>query len=207
MLNIVSLGSFFIDAFFPRFCVSCKKEGELLCEICKQRWIVKPRSVSARHFSSYVYADPIARNLLRTWKYHFDVKGLEYLKEHIWNQADLIRQFVHIHNVEVIVPVPLHYQRLAWRGFNQATALANCIGELTDIPVRHWLKRRWPTPQSARIEKRARKQFLKDSFVFTGEQGYKILLIDDVWTTGNTLKSCASVCDKKPVFYTLMVNI
>ncbi|HEX7586089.1 MAG TPA: ComF family protein [Patescibacteria group bacterium] len=113
---------------------------------------------------------------------------------------------------DLIVPVPLHPRRLRWRGFNQSELLANYISEnLTPgmkIPVLNDLliRKKHTTPQMKVRKYSERKENIQNAFALnpplpSGERvgvrgklkNKKILLIDDIATTGATLNECAKV--------------
>jgi ComF family protein len=98
------------------------------------------------------------------------------------------------HQVDFLVPVPLHRHRLAKRGFNQAALLASAIGRLTGIPVAlEGLVRPYKTPPQGRFSAQQRKENVLGVFASSRHwDGKNILLIDDVFTTGATLNACCS---------------
>ncbi len=96
---------------------------------------------------------------------------------------------------DAVVPVPLHWRRSWWRGFNQAALLAEHVARVPGAPPLEALLRRtrYTTPQS-RLKGRERERNLTGAFaVRPGAMiaGRTLLLIDDVSTTGTTLKECA----------------
>lgn len=97
----------------------------------------------------------------------------------------------------MLIPVPLHLKRLRERGFNQSVVLARQAANRHSIPMNfRVLKRRvWTDPQVT-LGKEAREANVKGVFeVADGGivKGEKILLVDDVFTTGSTVKECARV--------------
>ena len=94
------------------------------------------------------------------------------------------------------MPVPLHPRRLRQRGFNQSLVLARKAAGVWGKKVSaESLKRlRWTTPQTDLSEKQRRKN-VKGAFSCREEtvRGKKILLIDDVYTSGSTVNECARV--------------
>lgn len=94
----------------------------------------------------------------------------------------------------VLCPVPLHWSRLFWRGFNQAEVLADAIAAQNNMAVLPLIQRKKPTGHQAH---RTRKQrFSAMQNVFTCSQKVPVdtvILIDDVATTCATLNSCAKV--------------
>jgi ComF family protein len=93
---------------------------------------------------------------------------------------------------DAAVPVPLYWRRRLQRGFNQAELLARGLSRRTGIPVVRALGRLRPTPAQAGLSNSARRQNVSQAFRAHGVQGKRILLIDDVMTTGATAASCAA---------------
>jgi ComF family protein len=95
-----------------------------------------------------------------------------------------------------IVPVPLHPERLRERGFNQAAMLGHALAELTGLPVdHHTLVRTTHTERHrAGMDARARRESVEGAFEVARPrlvEGERILLVDDVYTTGATVSACA----------------
>lgn len=95
---------------------------------------------------------------------------------------------------DIIVPVPLHKRRLLWRGFNQSAELSKALGNHIGAPVLHAaLQRvRYTKPQT-RLDLSQRQSNIKAAFAAKRElvADKHILLVDDVYTTGATLRECA----------------
>jgi ComF family protein len=95
---------------------------------------------------------------------------------------------------DALVPVPLHPKRLTERGFNQAELLAQAVGEQKSIPVLPALKRLRETGQQAKLEKELRIKNMEDAFQTCEKvKGMRLLLVDDVCTTGATARACIKV--------------
>ncbi len=93
---------------------------------------------------------------------------------------------------DALVPVPLHPKRLAERGFNQARLLAERLAPAAGAPVRDILRRLKNTPPQARRARDARGGRLGGAFEANPEAaGARVVLIDDVMTSGETLAACA----------------
>jgi ComF family protein len=96
---------------------------------------------------------------------------------------------------DILVPVPLHSQRLRERGYNQSTLLARELGKLSQMPVNIDILKRisYATPQARTSNVEERRENVTGAFSCTGDRlaGERVLLIDDVTTSGATLDACA----------------
>jgi ComF family protein len=96
-----------------------------------------------------------------------------------------------------IVPVPLHPERMRERGFNQAAALAAALHSSTGLPLDEWSLVRilHTTRHRAGMDASARRESVEGAFQAQRPrliEGERILLVDDVYTTGATVNACAS---------------
>ncbi len=102
---------------------------------------------------------------------------------------------------DLIVPVPLHIKRLRQRGFNQAGVLAGELGRKIKTPVSVCaLFRKNVTQPQTSLKRGERLKNVKGAFEIADSgkvRGRRILLIDDVFTTGTTLSECARVLKKR----------
>jgi ComF family protein len=95
---------------------------------------------------------------------------------------------------DVLVPVPLHPNRLRRRGYNQAALLAREVARLTGLPVREELlvRQRDTPPQVQTATREQRRSNVLDSFAVTGDvRRLAVVLLDDVTTTGSTFSAAA----------------
>lgn len=94
---------------------------------------------------------------------------------------------------DAIVPVPLHRYRLVWRKFNQSAELARALGALAGTPVLlDTVRRTRRTRRQVGLGPRAREDNVRGAFAITGEGrerlfGRRVVLVDDVYTTGATV--------------------
>ncbi len=100
-------------------------------------------------------------------------------------------------DADALVPVPLHWRRLWARRFNQAAALAGAISSIAGVPVLHGgLRRVRATPQQVGLSKTDRAANVQGAFRVAPEEkaliaGKRLVLIDDVLTSGATVDTCA----------------
>ncbi len=95
---------------------------------------------------------------------------------------------------DAVVPVPLHDRRLIWRGFNQSLEIARGLARHQDRPLLvHGLRRTRNTPPQTRFGLKERQANIKGAFAADPAlvRGKRLLLVDDVYTTGSTLRECA----------------
>jgi len=97
---------------------------------------------------------------------------------------------------DVIVPMPLHWFKQWQRGFNQADLLAAEIARKWNVPVRKLVRRRRSTAPQAGLTNAKRRENVRGAFRIAGRRrldGLRVLLVDDVVTTGATASACARV--------------
>lgn len=132
-----------------------------------------------------------ARQAILSFKY----KNLKALAAPL---AQLMAEYVRAHPspVDILVPVPLHPRRLRERGYNQSSLLARELGRLASFPLAEGtLLRLKNTPPQVRTKSAEERQSnVTGAFICRDRrlEGRRILLIDDVCTSGATLDSCAA---------------
>ena len=105
-----------------------------------------------------------------------------------------------IETYSLIIPVPLHPKKLRERGFNQSLVLAKQISKMFSISLDFiTLRRVLHTESQVNLSRQERVANVRRAFAVTdrnGIEGKKILLIDDVYTTGSTVKECSEILMK-----------
>jgi competence protein ComFC len=178
----------------PPFCERCSEPfpgaiaGSFECANCAHRTL---------HFEAAVAAfrsRGIVRRVVLDFKYGRQVH-LRHLVAR-WLRAALNDARLRNRHFDVIVPVPLHSGRERERGFNQAALLADSVSAEISIVVNPMLERvRYTTTQTA-FDRSERLENLRGAFRLrrgADVRGLRVLLIDDVLTTGSTVSECARV--------------
>ncbi len=204
-----------LEAVFPRFCVSCQAEGGLLCLACDEGWNPeRPRVLEGKDegvdgdigklWAMLPYANPVARELITSWKYNYDSSAWAILRRRLAPQISTLMLTLAMYKIEAIVPLPLTKQRRCERGFDQAVEIAEWLGKLTNLPVANLLVRKHTAGHQAERSVDERLKAMKASpfsldqrprvLALRGDPGCvyrRVLLVDDVWTTGATMSAGA----------------
>lgn len=200
-----------LDTLFPPRCAGCGLRGVELCDRCLATIrpldaascprCGRPSRLGGLCSKCLVYAGPlsgirtacvydgVARKAIHGLKYrHRETLALPL--------AGLVAEEFRRRplQLDLLIPVPLHPQRLAERGYNQSALLARELGRLLDIPVADRLARRKETRAQAGLRATARRTNVRGAFEFiegTPLAGSRVGVVDDVCTTGATLEECA----------------
>jgi competence protein ComFC len=210
--GLAALWAAAIAGLFPTRCVGCGVRGAAFCPAC---WDALPRlqpplcprcsrpEPSGRRCHFCQHADPAltavraacafadaARTAIHRLKYEQE----RHLAEPL---AQLLLQSLHTAPlaVDALVPVPLDAARARARGYNQSALLARPVAEALGVSLAAgWLRRARATRPQVGLGARERRENVRGAFACptpAAVAGQRILLVDDVMTTGATLESCA----------------
>lgn len=197
-----------LDLIFPPRCVGCGLSGALVCEDCWEAFIpLGPQvcpvcgtpiaakrhcQLDSTHFrwarSAFLFEGP-CREAIHALKYKRRAPLARVLVEGMITNLHLPDR-----DFEALVPVPLHSTRLSERGFNQTAVLAEALSAWWHIPVWSEALTRIRSTRS-QIDLGLEDRLTNVSDAFRGNAkivtGRSVMLVDDVFTTGATLGSCA----------------
>jgi competence protein ComFC len=183
-----------LDFFFPPRCIQCNRYGSLLCISCQDQIPIPP-----------AYAEPDSGLTERrstaehTGAIQAAIHALKYKGR--WAYAAplsqrLARELVRSGwQLTLITAVPLHARRLKSRGYNQSELLAGLLAHATNVPFRpDAIRRSRDTPAQVGLGARDRQLNVAGAFLAEGSVvgGQQVVIVDDVYTTGATLRACAS---------------
>lgn len=207
---------FLWDFIFPKRCIGCGVFGSYFCTSCFQKIhfvtsgicpVCERASVyGATHpmcftkysidgLSSVAIYEGIIKLAIRKFKYK---PYLSHLGEVLGLFLANISHFSIPKGEWIITVVPLHTHKEKERGFNQAEILGKVIGERLDYKfVPDMLLRQKETKIQAKLSEKERKKNIAEAFVLNQNNhlsvlGKSIIVVDDVWTTGATLRTCAN---------------
>ncbi len=148
----------------------------------------------------FPYTNEYRKSILR-WKYRGIRKYAKGFAELLVTEQKVFENV----SVDAMIPVPLAPSRMRKRGFNQALDLAREIGKLANIPVWDCLKRIKDTKPQAACSREERYRNTEGSIAFVSSEKYTkevnyVAIIDDIYTTGSTIKECIKILRKQYAF-------
>lgn len=215
-----------LGAVFPAVCVGCGKEGQYICEkceiflveasficpFCRQASFVgeRHRACAPRYgldglASVWEYEGAVQR-LLHLIKYNGVVHAVEEVIERACDSMMLDQKrfgafLSFLFSPDTLVAyIPMHRKKEKRRGFNQTMLFANALAKRTKNKVACLLEKSKETKPQVDLDREERLYNVQESFIFSARPGLsdvkKVVLVDDIWTTGATMKECCKVLKK-----------
>ena len=204
------------DFLFPRRCLGCRKWGNYFCPACcplilpleKQICPVCQKPSGSGQTHPRCQTKYSLNGLISVFPYQGMIKeAIKKLKYRF--VTDLAEELIDLVVISLpplfpkkafLLPVPLHPKRQRWRGFNQAELLGEMLAKKKGWPIRsHLLSRIKYTSPQVKLKGKARQKNIKGVFEPQPKArlGSKLILFDDVWTTGSTLKEAARMLKRR----------
>lgn len=213
-----------LDFVFPRECFGCKKPGTYLCNSCVAEFeIRKPLCAICDRPAMDGLTHPRCSKpygidgLITLWEYHGAIRklllALKYKFAHNVGK-DLFRSFVSTLKKEglptprntVVIPIPLHWYRQNWRGFNQVSEISKLFCESLNYKFgESILVRKSARSSQASLSREDRLKNMRGIFILNPKvnkaklRNMNVILFDDVYTTGSTMKEAAKVLKRAGV--------
>ena len=188
-----------LGLLYPRraVCMGCGSwtgcREDWICPDCReqlaQSWVGAEPPVKGFDGAAfaYVYHGPSA-GIVQRLKY----TGVKELAGFMGQDMARAYRFLEPTGADAVTWVPMHRKRLRQRGFNHAELLARDVAARLGLPCEELLERVRPTKQQARRSDDERRRNLKGAFAVKGNvAGRRVILVDDVCTTGSTARECA----------------
>ncbi|MCF7907069.1 hypothetical protein K9K85_02200 [Patescibacteria group bacterium] len=205
---INKLKSDFLNIISPQKCLGCQKPGKLICESCSKKIfklsrspLLKQKPPLQKIIIALNYQNPLVRKIIKSYKY---APYFQSLKK-ILSQALIsgLRQFpLELKYLQkrkfVLTPLPLSSLKLAQRGFNQSELIAQEISSPLSLKINsRILQKIKNTTSQTNLNAQQRKENVRHSFhCSTSICPPRLILVDDILTSGATLAEAARVLQK-----------
>lgn len=193
------LGALILDFIFPRWCVGCGVEDAALCQACWKKWEVvwmedHPVDGIDQLVSFGPYAAPFIQRVISRWKFEGD-----------WSVAQVVAQSMAstfsnwFSQRSCLVPIPLYSLRQRERGFNQAADLAQSLAKFAQMSCAPLLGRPKQTKAQKGLDEVQKVLNMQQAFSLDQvaaqavDRSSKLIILDDIATTGSTLREAAQV--------------
>jgi len=219
----------FIDLLFPRRCLGCGREGsyfcpsclklvkpleKFICPVCEKpaiHGVTHPRCQIKNFLDGLISIFPyegIIKKAISKLKYHFAtdlvselaVKMIQIIETN-QEKFHFLRWLIKSKKDVILIPIPLHWRRENWRGFNQAELLGKRLADRFHWQLRNdiLIRQKHAQPQ-VKLKGDERQQNIHGAFKISPNiqifQYPNIVIFDDVWTTGFTLNEAAETLKK-----------
>ncbi len=187
-----------LSLLLPSHCLVCGKntDGENICNNCKEKIKYLEYPLIEHKKNIYFYAITEYKGIMEK-----SIKILKFRKRKIITKdlANIIIDFVSKEKIQFthIGFVPMTHPETRERGFNQTYLLAKEVSKTNKIPILNGLKKTKETKKQVGLSKRERKENLKNAFKMTDKIEGNVMIIDDVYTTGNTATEITKTIARK----------
>lgn len=196
---------YIINMLFPPVCSICGKlDKNWLCENCKKRVERLEKNIvqdiKNKNYEKLLYIfkyESLIRKLILRYKFSGNAYLCNFFANVIINNeknVDLLKQY------DMVIPVPMHKKKMKKRGYNQTELVSENIEKMIGIPSRNdILQKVVNTTTQSKLGGKARHSNIQHAFFIKNDievEDKKIILLDDIYTTGATSEECSKVLKK-----------
>lgn len=187
-----------LDILLPKFCVGCGKEGQYICKDCEIFLSEMPPSPEVMSVWEY-------EGLMEKLIYKIKFDGCYHIIDELLDKA-MAKIKLDLPEDTVITYVPMYKKREKYRGFNQSELIAGKLGQLLDLVKQPLLVKVRDNRSQVGLGPKEREENVRGVFeycsnpVFSSRPRFtNVLLVDDVYTTGATMRACTKVLKRAGV--------
>lgn len=189
-----------LNLFFPLSCLNCSlpiTEG-WVCDLCKKEirsgiFLKEPVPIIKAIAIKYQY-EGVVRQAIEIWKYTpspaLGKKLIELDDASVWGKI------INEHQFDGIVPIPPHKAHYRERGFDPVYQFATYLAKKTKRPIQRPLVRTGIQKPQVQVKEKERRSNVIGKFKIVGSTPQKLILVDDVMTTGSTVLEAANTLHK-----------
>ncbi len=207
-----------IKILYPRKCVLCNKYGDIICNKClielkeKLKKESKIEKCNNKSFNEHIYLfkyEKEIRKIILDYKFKDKAYLSEFFEKIILKNEKICRN---LKKYDIIIPVPIHKKRKRERGYNQSEIIVKNIVknfENMEIITKCLIKEKNTVAQSS-LSKEERKQNVIQVYKIRNRQkiiNKKVILFDDIYTTGSTVEECARILKENGASKVLVLTI
>ncbi|MCL5069406.1 MAG: ComF family protein [Actinobacteria bacterium] len=202
-----------IKLIFPTKCIFCREFTDMgkeieICELCYRKLnfipdrfgIIPCGQLQTIYFESFISVfeySGIVKKSLQRFKFH---NKPSYFRTYARMLSEKVKKVTSIDSFDIVISVPLFYNKERIRGYNQALLISKALSRETGIiEGSRLIKRIKDTGSQSLLSKKQRDFNIKDAFEIVdinAIRGKSILLVDDILTTGSTINECSKVLKK-----------
>jgi ComF family protein len=193
----MSLKKLLLNCLFPKQCYGCGISQTWLCRKCFSK-IKNYQGQVPRYLEGVCnliiaseYNDLVLKEIIQAFKFNFNIELVIPLAALLYSRIS----WEVLNKKYLIIPIPLHKKRLAWRGFNQSELIARELSKLTGWTINKDLIKIKKTKEQAGLKEAERLKNQAGVFKWTGQNlaGQNIILLDDIITSGATISQAILV--------------
>lgn len=213
---LIFLYDFLINLIYPPNCMICgNKEEKNICKQCENMLdiytLYKILNVKNNYYNKFIYIfkyENFVRKLILDYKFNDKAYLYEIFVKFLLKNEKICRFF---QSYDIITAVPIHKKRKNQRGYNQSRLISRKIAnEFENLKYEDLLEKKINTKPQSTLTKLERKENIKNVYNAVKKEKIKnknIIILDDIYTTGSTVKECAKVLKQNGAKNIIVITI